>query len=77
MVGPHFSKNIFSSLYVKMDPHSLIKVYPWLDYMMAETLIKAHENGTLAKELEDWPDLERKPVGSEVVVGAVPVEKNS
>ena len=60
-----------------MDPQSLIKVYPWLDHMMAETLIKAHENGTLAKELEDWPDLEKKPVGSEVVVGAVTVEKNN
>ena len=57
-----------------MDPQSLIKVYPWLDHMMAETLIKAHDNGTLAKELEDWPDLEKKTVGSEVVVGAVTVE---
>ena len=57
-----------------MDPQTLIKVYPWLDHMMAETLIKAHDNGTLAKELEDWPDLEKKPVGSEVVVGSVTVE---
>ena len=25
----------------------LVRIYPWLDHLMAETLIKAHENGTL------------------------------
>ena len=45
-----------------MDAQTLIKSYPWLDHMMAETLIKAHENGSLAKELENWPDIEPRPI---------------
>jgi hypothetical protein len=57
-----------------MDPHALIKVYPWLDHMMAETLCKAHEKGTLGVYLKDWPDQMLQPVGSQVIAGAVTVE---
>ena len=48
---------------------------PWLDEMMAATLLWAHENGTLARYLEDWPDVEPTPMGSRVVKGAVTVEQ--
>ena len=54
---------------------ALLKTHPWMDHLMAETLVKHHENGTLASYLEDWPEQEPRPVGSEVVVGAVTVEQ--
>ena len=58
-----------------MDPQALTKAYPFLDYMMAETLIKAHENGTLAEYIKDWPDQTPQPMGSQVIPGAVTVNK--
>ena len=30
-----------------MTPEQLISVYPWLDHMLAETLLKMHEQGKL------------------------------
>ena len=53
---------------------ALLKTYPWMDHLMAETLVKAHENGTLATQAESWPEHVPQPMGSEVVVGAVAVE---
>jgi hypothetical protein len=60
-----------------MTPQELVTVYPWLDHLMAETLLKAHENGTLKEYLKDWPDQVHVPMTSEVVVGAVTVEEKS
>ena len=54
---------------------AILKTYPWMDHMMAETLVVHHEEGTLSQYVEDWPDQEARPVGSEVVVGAVTVEE--
>jgi hypothetical protein len=33
---------------IKMTPEQLMSVYPTLDYLMAETILKCYENGTLA-----------------------------
>ena len=57
-----------------MTPQELIAIYPWMDHLMAETLLKAHANGTLAKYLEDWPEPEKKPMETHVIAGAVTVE---
>ena len=54
-----------------MDAVSLVKIYPWLDTLMAETLIKSHENGTLAKHLESLPETERPQSTSSIISGAV------
>ena len=54
---------------------TLLKTHHWMDHLMAETLVKHHENGTLSNYLGDWPEQEPRPVGSEVVVGAVTVEQ--
>ena len=40
----------------EMDPEVLMARWPWMDYLMAETLIKAHERGTLQAMAESWPD---------------------
>ena len=53
-----------------MDAVSLVKIYPWLDTLMAETLIKSHENGTLAKHLESLPE-ERPQSTSSIITGAI------
>ena len=62
-------------LLVKMTPEELMKLYPHLDHMMAETILKSYENGTLAQYLEEWEDVEPKPATIEVVKGAVQVEQ--
>ena len=41
-----------------MEPQVLINKWPWMDWTMAETLIKAHEKGTLQEMAESWPDKE-------------------
>jgi len=39
-----------------MTPMDLILRYPWLDEFLAETIISAHERGTLAALSASWPD---------------------
>ena len=60
-----------------MDACTLMRAYPSLDHLMAETLIKAHQNGTLDEYMKQWPDHEHQPMKSQVVVGAVTVQENS
>jgi hypothetical protein len=55
-----------------MDPNQLVRIYPWLDHMLAETIIKMHEQGTLRDYVDALP--ERHEPTSEVVVGAITVE---
>ena len=57
-----------------MDPQRLMQTYPWLDHLMAETLLKMHERGKLDDYLKDWPEPDRGPPASKVIVGAVRVE---
>ena len=47
-----------------MDPQRLMQTYPWLDHMMAETLLKIHERGKLDDYLKDWPEPDRGPPAS-------------
>ena len=54
-----------------MDPQSLIRAYPWLDHLMAETILKIHEQGKLHDYLQDWP---APAPASHVIKGAVKVE---
>lgn len=56
-----------------MTPEELVRIYPWLDHLMAETLIKAHENGTLPKYLEEWTDHKSQHTESHVIQGAIEV----
>ena len=43
----------FPPSFVKMTPEELVNHYPNLDLMMAETLLMAEANGTLAAYMED------------------------
>ena len=54
-----------------MDPQVLLTTYPWMDQMIAETLIKSYENGTLMKHVSDAVP-SKVPV-SPVIVGAITV----
>ena len=55
-----------------MDAKQLTIIYPQLDLMMAETLIAAHEAGTLQGYLNDWEDPSPpRPATSKVLSGAV------
>ena len=54
-------------------PQELISAYPWMDYTIAETLIRAHENGTLATALEDWEPNKHQPVTHSILKGSVVV----
>jgi hypothetical protein len=54
-----------------MDPASLINAYPWMDQMIAETLIKSYENGTLMKHVS--ATVPSKAPFSPVIVGAITV----
>lgn len=56
-----------------LSPQDLIRAYPWLDEMVAETLIWAYENGTLDEKLKNWTEQKRKPVDMQEIVGAVVV----
>ena len=56
-----------------MTPRDLIREYPWMDEMLAETLIKAHQNGTLAKHVASWSEPEWKPVQTKVIENAITV----
>ena len=62
-----------------MTPRDLIREYPWMDEMLAETLIKAHQNGTLAKHVASWPTPEWKPAQTKVIdaITVVPSEEKS
>jgi hypothetical protein len=57
-----------------MDPKTLVTLYPWMDHLMAESLIKAHEAGTLQSLAETWDVSSEKT--STVVPDAITVEKN-
>jgi hypothetical protein len=57
-----------------MDPRNLLIQYPWMDHLMAESLIKAHEAGTLQALAETWDVSSEKT--STVVPDAITVEKN-
>ena len=35
--------------------------YPWMDHLMAESLVKAHENGTLQSLAEGWSEVDKTP----------------
>ena len=48
-------------------PEDLIRIYPWMDHMLAETLIKAHENGTLAERVKSWPEVKWQPPQTTVI----------
>jgi hypothetical protein len=56
-----------------MDAEELMKRLPFLDRMMAETLLIAHEKGFLSKHLESL--VETQPANS-VIKGAIVVENN-
>ena len=45
-----------------MKPEDLLKEWPHMDFLMAETLIKLHEAGKLRKMAESWPELEQKNI---------------
>ena len=55
-----------------MTPRDLIREYPWMDEMLAETLIKAHQNGTLAGYVDKF-NQPKQAAHSEVIVGAIEV----
>jgi hypothetical protein len=55
-----------------MDATHLMRVYPWLDHMMADTLIKMSQQGKLQSYVDAMPEHPRPT--SEVVVGAIEVE---
>tara|TARA_B100000497_G_C7282093_1_gene195177 strand:- start:178 stop:378 length:201 start_codon:yes stop_codon:yes gene_type:complete len=55
-----------------MDAKFLMTEYPFLDHMMAETLLKCHENGTLSEHLKSIPEKVESPT-SHVITGAVVV----
>ena len=61
-------------IYNHMDVKTLMSVYPMLDEMMAETILHAHENGTLSKYLETWVEQEHRPMTSHVLEGSVRVD---
>ena len=58
-----------------MDAERLCQIYPFLDHLLAETLLKMSEQGKLEGYLQDWPDRDALP-RSEVVQGAVVVENS-
>ena len=53
-----------------MDPQALLRIYPWMDHLMAETLLTLHAQGRLAPLLVDPPS-PSVPSG-----GGIAVEKN-
>ena len=55
-----------------MDAKQLIALYPFLDEMMAETLIKSYENGTLTEHLKKLPEETPQPTAS-ILPGAIEV----
>ena len=57
----------------RMDADELVRMHPFLDRMMAETLLIAHERGFLFKHLES---LEEVRPASTVIQGAIVVENN-
>ena len=57
-----------------MDVQTLVKQYPFLDEMMAETILKAHEGGYLDAVLARSSTEPKKPE-SLILQGAVTVEE--
>ena len=41
-----------------MTPEQLMCVYPWMDFLVADTLIDCHQRGTLSSFLETAPPTE-------------------
>ena len=63
-----------------ITPQDLIRIYPWLDHMLAETLIKHHENGTLVKHMESWPEPKWEPMQTKILekgITVLPPEEKS
>ena len=56
-----------------ITPQQLVDLYPQLDTLMAETLLKASQNGTLQKYVDDWPEPNKETKSNEVIVGAIEV----
>ena len=56
-----------------MDTNELVRIYPWLDHMMAETLIKMSEQGKLRGFIDSLPEQPVQPTSS-VLTGAITVE---
>ena len=56
-----------------MDPNELVRIYPWLDHMLADTLIKMHEQGKLQSYMDSLPEEPPQPTSS-VLTGAITVE---
>ena len=58
-----------------MTPESLMKAYPhFLDHLMAETILKAHEAGTLMDYVKDIPERTPGPPQTTVLPNAITVE---
>ena len=58
-----------------MDAQSLMKTYPFLDELMAETLIRAYEEGYLTKYLKDLPETKKETEEeTRIIKGAIVVE---
>ena len=56
-----------------MTPEELCKVYPHLDVMLAETLLKASESGKLQSLLDNLPE---EPTSTEQILkGAITIEE--
>ena len=56
-----------------MTPQQLVNLHPWLDFLMAETLLKLDERGKLQQYIDEIPDEPPAPTHS-VLKGAVTVE---
>ena len=59
-----------------MTPEELMKIYPFLDEMLASTLLKMSEQGKLKKflELENFLEKPKPNAEGRTIVGAIKVE---
>jgi hypothetical protein len=61
-----------------MTPEELIKHYPFLDHLMASTILNCHEAGTLDKIMQQYPMPEKQEEEEIVIQNAITIEeKNS
>ena len=58
---------------VKMTPEQLMAIYPQLDFLMAQTLLKLNERGDLPAILATNP--ERVDVVDRTLVGSITVDQ--
>jgi hypothetical protein len=71
IVGVYYNK-IFTV--EKMTPDELMKIYPQLDYLMAETLLIMSRE----KKLETYMESETDPKTSEnIIIGAISISEKS